>query len=70
VTCRACGSENQRDFLAELTLCFDSLQETLRNTPVGFSHNVLVCLECGFAELAVPETALLLLKHCRCPDDE
>jgi hypothetical protein len=45
-------------------LSFDSLQETLRNTPVGFSHNMLVCLECGFAELVVPETALLLLKHC------
>ena len=64
VTCKACGSENQQDFLAELTLCFDSLQEPLSNTPVGFSGTVLVCLECGLAELAVPETALLLLKHC------
>jgi hypothetical protein len=29
--CKTCVSENQRDFPAELTICFDSLQSTLKN---------------------------------------
>jgi hypothetical protein len=64
VTCKACASEYQRDFPAELTLCFDSLRSTLKNTaPVDLSDRVLVCLECGFSELVIPQAALLLLKQ-------
>jgi hypothetical protein len=64
VTCKTCASENQRDFPAELTLCFDSLQSTLKNrAPVDISDRILVCLDCGFSELVVPQTALLLLKY-------
>jgi hypothetical protein len=64
VTSKACGSENQRDFPVELTFRFDSLQSTLRNTaPVDLNDRVRVCLECGFAELVIPQTAVLLLKQ-------
>jgi hypothetical protein len=64
VTCKACGSENQRDFPVELTFCFDSLQSTLKNTtPVDLNDRARVCLECGFAELVVPQAAVLLLKY-------
>lgn len=64
MTCKACGSENERDFPVELTLCFDSLQKTLKNTdPVDICDRARVCLECGFAELVIPQAAVLLLKH-------
>jgi hypothetical protein len=63
VSCKACTSENERDFPAELTVCFDSLQTTLNNTdPVEVGHRIRVCLECGFSELVIPPAALLLLK--------
>jgi hypothetical protein len=66
VSCKTCASENQRDFPAELTVCFDSLQTTLNNTdPVEISHRILVCLECGFSEFVIPQAALLLLKQAQ-----
>ena len=66
MSCKTCASENQRDFPAELTVCFDSLQTTLNNTdPVEISHRIRVCLECGFSELMIPQAALLLLKQAQ-----
>jgi hypothetical protein len=63
VSCKACASENERDFPAELTVCFDNLQTTLNNTdPVNISDRIRVCLKCGFSELVIPQAALLLLK--------
>lgn len=60
--CKACGSEDQRDFPVELTFCFDSLPKTLANEdPVDISDRARVCLECGFAELVIPQAAVLLL---------
>jgi hypothetical protein len=64
VSCKACASEDERDFPAELTVCFDSLQTTLNNTdPVEISHRIRVCLKCGFSELVIPQAALLLLRQ-------
>ena len=61
--CKVCGSENQRDFPVELTFCFDSLQKTLKNTdPVDLSDRARVCMECGFAQLVIPQATVLLLK--------
>jgi hypothetical protein len=66
VFCKTCASENQKNFPAELTVCFDSLQTTLKNTdPVEISLRIWVCLECGFSELVIPQDSLLLLKQAQ-----
>jgi hypothetical protein len=64
VPCNACGSQNQSEFPVELTFCFDSLRKTLKNTdPVDVSDRARVCLDCGFAEIVIPQAAVRLLKR-------
>ena len=71
MSCKTCASENQRDFPAELTVCFDSLQTTLNNTdPVEISQRIRFCLECGFSEGMIPQAALLLLKQPQAAEGE
>jgi hypothetical protein len=55
--CRVCKSENLRKFEGELTA---SLAD-LKFPPVYICQSVLLCLNCGFAEMMVPVTDLELL---------
>jgi hypothetical protein len=60
--CRACKSENLQRFDAELTA---SLPEAkgVNIAPVYICRSVLICLDCGFAELIVPANELHSLKR-------
>jgi hypothetical protein len=70
-SCKPADWKSQRDFPAELTVCFDSLQTTLNNTdPAEISHRILVCRECGFSELMITQAALLLLKQVQAAEGE
>jgi hypothetical protein len=56
--CRVCKSEKLQRLDAELTA---SLAD-LKFPPIYISQSVLVCLNCGFAELLISGSDLQLLK--------
>lgn len=57
--CRACRSDNVRQLRGELTASCSTLEE-LKVPPIYVSEDVIVCLDCGFAELVMP------LRRCEC----
>jgi len=61
MACKGCASENQYYFPGELTLAFPGI-ETLKISPVYASAEILVCLDCGHTELAIPEVGLRQLR--------
>jgi hypothetical protein len=61
MACRVCGADNLRKFDADLTANSTNIQG-IKAPPVYFCQQLLVCLDCGFAELRVPPTELMLLK--------
>jgi hypothetical protein len=61
MACKACSSENQRNFTGELTVAFPGVQR-LNQSPVYVCQNTSVCLDCGYTELVFPETGLELLR--------
>jgi hypothetical protein len=60
--CRACKSENMQKFEGELTASLPDAKG-VNVAPVYICHSVLICLDCGFAELMVPTTELHSLKR-------
>jgi len=62
--CKSCGSENLGKFTGEIAIHFSGLKNI--NVPhVSVFPEIVVCLNCGFAEFAVPETELRLLAKRR-----
>ena len=61
MACKSCASENQREFPAEFTISFATLQSALETSPVYLARSLCVCLDCGFTEVVIPETELRLL---------
>lgn len=59
--CRACRSDRVRELRGELTASYSSLQE-VKVPPIYVSEGVIVCLDCGFAELVIPLAALQVLE--------
>jgi hypothetical protein len=59
--CKACESENLQKLDGELTASFPDL-ERVSFPPVYVCKDVLVCFDCGFAELYIPPQQLNLLK--------
>jgi len=57
MSCKSCKSENHRNFNGELAIHFPGL-EGLNKPIVWVYPKLLVCLNCGFAEFAIPETDL------------
>ena len=62
--CKACGSENLGKFMGEIAIHFRGLKN-INKPHVWVFPEVVVCLNCGFAEFAVPETELSLLSKGR-----
>jgi len=57
MSCKSCKSENHRKFNGEVAIHFPGL-EGLNKPIVWVYPKLLVCLNCGFAEFAIPETDL------------
>jgi hypothetical protein len=54
MTCKSCSSENHRKFSSEIIVHFAGLKN-LDTPPVFVFPKLLVCLDCGFTEFAIPE---------------
>ena len=59
--CKSCGSEKQQYFSGELSVAFPAV-EKLKQAPVYVVQKILVCLDCGYAELIVPAAELEQLR--------
>ena len=62
MACFACSSENRQNFSGEFIVVFPGLQR-LNLHPVYACQKMLVCLDCGYTELVVPEPQLEKLKN-------
>jgi hypothetical protein len=60
VSCKACGSDKRSKFIAEVAIHFPGLSGLDEPTVFVFPE-LLVCLNCGNAEFAVPENELRVL---------
>jgi hypothetical protein len=61
MTCKSCSSENRRSFSSEINVHFPGLKNFDR-PPVFVFPKLLVCMDCGFTEFAIPETELCQLR--------
>jgi hypothetical protein len=59
--CKACESENLQKLDGELTASLPDL-ESVNVPPVYVCNDVLVCFDCGFAELYIPPQQLNRLR--------
>jgi hypothetical protein len=57
MVCSRCTSNNRKEFEVEMNFHFPGL-EALRNPGVLMFLKVVVCLDCGSAEFAIPEGEL------------
>ena len=57
IPCKSCGSVNQKKFSAEVAIHFPELKNIYKPVVWVFPE-VVVCLDCGTAEFAVPEEEL------------
>jgi len=64
MACKACNSENLQRLDGELTASLPTLKG-LKVSPLYVSQSILVCLECGFAELVIPTSQLLSFKNAK-----
>jgi predicted nucleic-acid-binding Zn-ribbon protein len=60
VSCKSCQSKNQHYFDAEIAIHFPGLKG-LNQPHVLVFPQIVVCLDCGFTEFAIPENLLRLL---------
>jgi hypothetical protein len=62
MSCKLCSSENEAEFSAEIMIHFSGRRH-LENPGVLIFPEISVCLDCGSARFAIPETDLRLLKE-------
>ncbi len=55
--CKSCGSVNQSKFTAEMAIHFPGLKN-IDKPVVWVFPELVVCLDCGTAQFAVPEAEL------------
>src|SRR5271169_246750 len=60
VRCKSCASESRLEFGAEMIVHFPGL-EGLDKPSAWVFPKLLVCMDCGFTEFAIPETELASL---------
>ena len=61
--CNSCTSSRQMEFLGEICMHFQGGLESLNKPVVWAFPKVVVCLDCGSAQFAVPETELKLIQE-------
>jgi hypothetical protein len=61
MACKSCQSWNQSYFNGEIAIHFPGLKG-LDKPIVWIFPRLLVCLDCGFTEFAIPETELCVLR--------
>ena len=64
MACKACNSQNLQRLDGELTASLPNLK-ALNVSPIYVCQSVVVCLDCGFAELVIPTSELLSLKNAK-----
>ena len=62
MSCKSCHSENQAEFNGEIAIHFPGLKG-LDQPIVWVFPKLVVCLDCGFTEFAIPETELRVLRE-------
>jgi hypothetical protein len=62
MSCKSCQSENQRTVNGEIAIHFPGLKG-LDKPIVWVYPKLLVCMNCGFTEFAIPETDLRRLEE-------
>jgi hypothetical protein len=60
IRCKSCGSVNLRKFNGEMGIHSPGLKN-IDKPVVWVFPELVVCLDCGFAEFAIPEVELSLL---------
>jgi len=61
--CQSCASIRQMEFLGEICLHFPGGLNSLDKPLVWMFPKVVLCLDCGSAHFAVPETELKLIQQ-------
>jgi hypothetical protein len=62
MVCKICTSANLQRLKGELSASFPELQRATL-PPIYVCQDVVVCLDCGFAELVIPAPELERLKN-------
>ena len=61
--CAICHSNNQTEFTTEMMIHFSGIKH-IANPGILKCTDLTVCLDCGAARFAIPETQLALLAMC------
>jgi hypothetical protein len=61
MSCKSCQSEHQSNLAAEVAIHFPGLKG-LDKPIVWVYPKLVVCMNCGFMEFAIPETELRVLR--------
>ena len=61
MSCLSCGSGNQAEFSTEINIHLPGLKKPDKRPSVFVFPKVLVCLDCGSSQFALPESELYLL---------
>ena len=59
MSCRSCGSGNQRQFGSEINIHLSGVDKP----GVMLFPKLVVCLDCGFTEFSIPEAEARLLEE-------
>jgi hypothetical protein len=62
MACKVCASDNQQNFPVEMHVGFPGIKRVGLSS-VYISRLLLVCLDCGHADLLIPATKLERLKE-------
>lgn len=63
ISCKSCLSNRQMEFLGEICLHFQGGLQGLSKPPVWVFPQVLVCVDCGSAQFAVPGAELKVMQQ-------
>jgi hypothetical protein len=62
MSCLLCRSDNQKELIAEMNIHLSG-PGNLHNETILVFPKLLLCLDCGFSRVAIPETELRLLRE-------